>query len=104
MRCALMMTGLSTILPSTATAAPFAFVAASNTRCAQLTSSVVGIYAACTVASCLGWIHNLPPKPKRLPRKVSACKTATSSIAVVTPSIGAAMPASREAKTNCERK
>ena len=49
-------------------------------------------------------MQSFPPNPKRRARMLSARSRAGSSIAVVTPSTGAAMPARRETSTNCERK
>src|SRR5574338_1397818 len=55
---ALRTTGRSIILPSSC-AAPSEAAAAASTRRAQSTSSAAGRKAACTAATCLGWMHSL---------------------------------------------
>ena len=81
-------TGASTMRPSTRAAAPLP--AAATTRSAQASCSAVGRKAALTAATWRGWMHSLPPKPKRRARASSAASTPSSSSAVQTPSMGAA--------------
>jgi hypothetical protein len=76
-------------------ATPCAVAAAITTRSAHATSSAIGAKAPFTAAILRGWVQSLAPKPGWRERRVSAPIAAASSIAVLTPSTGAARQAPR---------
>lgn len=84
-------------------APPPAFPAASSTRRAQDISSSVGSNTPATGATCRGWRHSFPPKPRARAVRASASAASRLSNSVVTPSTGAARSAARETTTSSHR-